>query len=155
MSPCQFLFARFSFVSIAFICTSHIKTLIFKGILVFQSFLLGFSVYALQRCAYIDLTENFLFVSHIQLGLSLSSPSAHVIRVSLSYLTWFCAVSSSHLLKLSLHPLVAISATLPVCSLQISNRCLNFSFSVTDPHQGSLQKSVSDPFPTLIYLPQR
>jgi len=41
VSPCHFLFRRLSLVSMAFYEISHIKVLIFKGILALQSFLLG------------------------------------------------------------------------------------------------------------------
>ena len=41
VSLCHFLFRRLSLVSMAFYEISHIKVLIFKGILALQSFLLG------------------------------------------------------------------------------------------------------------------
>jgi hypothetical protein len=114
------------------------KILIFSGIWAFHKFLLGFSVSAKQRCAYNYLTENLLFASQIQMGLSFCWPKAQVVSTSLSCLSWFWALSSNHLLKVNLHLLPAISATLPVCSLHISNRHLNLSCNVIEPHQGSL-----------------
>jgi hypothetical protein len=70
---------------------------------------------------------NFIF-PHIQIDLSFCIPKAQTNTASLCCLSWFWAFSSNHLLKVSLHPLYAISATNMVCSLQISNSSQNIFF---------------------------
>jgi hypothetical protein len=80
-------FYQISFVRIAFYCTSHMKILTFRGVLDFQSLVLGLFVSLQKRCSYIDFTVKIHDFSQIHLTVSFSLESAHNTNISLIYLS--------------------------------------------------------------------
>ena len=128
------------------------KILIFRGIFACQMNFMGFSGSPLHKVLYTDLTEKAHVFPFSHFGVSFPLHAEKGDNKSYIFLSWSCLCSSNHLRNVSLHPLLATSATLMFCSLHISNRSGNLLLSGLIPHQASLQKSVPYPSPITITL---